>query len=81
MNDIGSDRVVVRYSSLKQFQLTSPYSLKQINIINGEGNVIKRLTNITSGSHIIDMQQMAAGVYWLQCVSDSKIEMFKMMNF
>lgn len=80
VNGNGSDRVVVRYSSLKQFQLTSPYPLKQINIINGEGNVIKRLINVASGSQIIDMHQMAAGVYWLQCVSD-KVEVLKVVNF
>lgn len=74
---IGS--VSVRYIGAKQIQLTTPYTLKHLNIINGYGSVVKQLTDIPAGSQIINMEGIQTGVYWLQCVSN-KTENIKIVN-
>ena len=79
MDDAINNRVIVSYLNTKQFQLTIPYFLHSINILNASGQVLIRYTDVPAGTQIINMNNFAAGIYWIQCLS-SKNEVLKIMN-
>lgn len=70
IDDDLTHKIVVHYNGTKQLQLSVPYLLNQINVLNSAGQTIATYANVQPGSQTIDMNKFAGGVYWLQCISD-----------
>jgi hypothetical protein len=78
IDDATNNRVVMLYSSLKRFQLVTPYHLNLVNVVNASGQNLIRYTDVPAGTQTIDMDNFPAGVYWVQCLS-GKNEVIKIM--
>lgn len=79
VDDDMMGRVVMLYNSPKQFTLQTPYLLKAVNVMDANGQVIIRYTDIPAGTKRINMETFTSGVYWIQCISD-RTEIIKVMS-
>ena len=78
LDDGTNNRVVMLYSSLKKFELVTPYHLNLVNVVNASGQSLIRYTDVAAGTQTIDMDNFPAGIYWVQCLSN-KNEIIKIM--
>jgi hypothetical protein len=70
LDDDINKRITVRYNGTKQLQLSLPYNLRELNIVNGSGQVLRRYTDLPAGLQVINMDNLQGGIYWLQCMGD-----------
>ena len=62
----GNEQVRANYLPSEQIELTTPYLLDEVQLINTQGQIVKRLNNI-SGTKMIAANNLNSGVYWLRC--------------
>ena len=76
INYLVIEKIRVRYEGNGQLQLSTPFSIMQINIMNNGGQKVKSFTNVKAGSQVLQTGNLPAGMYWVQCVGD-RVENFK----
>jgi len=79
LEDNVSSRITIVHNSAGQFEITTPYALNAINIINTNGELLMRYGTIAAGTQTIDLGHLPSGTYIVQCIS-GKTENFKIIN-
>ncbi len=78
INNRISDKIRIVNIGNGQLQLTTPYPIKQLYIINNTGQRVKFFTSVNAGSQMLQTGYLPAGIYWVQCVGE-KMESFKVI--
>jgi hypothetical protein len=74
------EKITVVYDGSGQIRLNTPYAIRQINLLNSQGQKVKIFTNVQSGSQVLQAGNLPPGIYWLQCVGE-KVENYKIGVF
>ena len=78
LNNKTTDKISVRYDGAGRLQLSTPYPLKQVNVMDNGGKRVKTYPNVQAGSQTLELRNIPAGIYWVQCITDrDSLENFK----